>query len=113
MDTQKLSRARVSKPRGLFSFVGKLPFHRRSLRLAERPGFEPSCFACRASTAGRAKKKNDCTLECNGHEAFVKGQLTRLVSIERQCVWARCDGACEIEEYDYRQSRETVNHSVK
>ena len=66
--TREKVRARVSKPqRSVPSEEECRPHGARSYKSGPYWS-RTSCFACRASTAGRAEMK--CTSECEGHWAF-------------------------------------------
>src|SRR6185295_13242142 len=86
MDTRKLSRARVSKPRGGFPCKGSA-VQRRSPQKEWSDLESNQVFACRASTAGRAKTK--------GLHARVRRARGLLRASFRG--WCRCpDGACRL-----------------
>jgi hypothetical protein len=101
---KNIARPSVEATRSV-SFVGKC----RSIGVRSIGGatwIRTKYFACRASTAGRAKTKM-CTLECDGREGLSTGQLIKLVC--RRIA----DNACGLVAMERAKMKDARNPSVR
>src|SRR5262245_16048023 len=86
-DMRKMSRARVLKPQRWVSFVGKVPFQRRSPQESGAIWIRTRYLRVGLRRRG-ARKTKWCTLECGGREAFSRPAYQAGVGCP--------DGACRL-----------------